>query len=195
MFINFISQHKQVVVFQDDFCQCLQFLSTIDAACRITGRTEDKHLCSGGYGCLKLSRSNLEILLKTSFNNDGNTAGKLCHLGVTHPVRSGNNHFVTIVYQRHDGVADTLLGTVAHQYLIHGIVQSVLVLQLCHDSLSEFGIAGNGRIAREVVVHGLLGSFLDMIGGVKVWFTDTHVNHVDALGFHLRAFLRHGQCG
>ena len=191
--VDFVSENKQVVVLLDDLGQSLQLILAIDAAGRIAGRAEDEQTRLRRNGGLQLLGRHLEVLFETSLHNDGIATSQQHHLGIAHPVRSGNNDLIARIDQCHDGVADALLGTVRNQNLGRGVAQVVLALQLAGDGLTQVGIAGNGRILRVVLVDSQLGGLFDVVGGVEVGLADAHVNHVDALCLHFTTLLRHRQ--
>ena len=117
VFVYLVGQYEQVIMAEDHIGQCLQFFFVIDAARRIAGRAEDDHAGLGGDGGLELGGGHLEILVEAGLYDDGLTTSEFHHLGVTDPIGSGDNHLLAGVDQRHDGVADALLGSIRHQDL------------------------------------------------------------------------------
>ena len=178
---------------ENHFGKSCQFLCGVNTSGRITRRAEYQHTCLGRDGFLQLLGSHLEVLLKSGRYDNRCSASQLHHLRIAHPVWGGDDHLISVVHQGQDSIAHALLGTVADRYLGSGIVETVLVLQLGNDGLAQIRIACHGGILGVVVVDSLLGSCLDMIGCIEVWFSHTHIDHIDALGFHLAALLRHGQ--
>ena len=193
VFVYLVGQHEEVVVAEDYVGQGLQLLLAVDASRWVAGRAEYQHPRLGRDGSLKLLGGHLEILLEAGVYKHRGAACQQHHLRIAHPVRSRDDNLVARVHECHDGIADALLGTVAHQNLRCRVVQGVLPLELLGDSLSQVGISGHGRIPRVVVVDGLLCCQLDVVGGVEVGFAHAHVYHVDALCFHFAALLRHGE--
>ena len=195
MLVDLIGEHEEVVVAQDDICQRFQFCLVVDASRRVARGTEYQHTGLGGDGGLQLFRSHLEVLLETSLHDDGLTTSQLYHLGITNPVRSGDDDFLTVVDQCHNGIADALLGAIGYQNFVDGVVKSVFVLQLSHDGLAKIRIARYGGVSRIVVVYGLLGCFFNVVRRVEVRLSHAHVDHIYSLRFHFCAFLRHSQRG
>ena len=125
--VDLVCQHEEVFMFQDHVGQGLQLGLAVDATRRIARRTEDEHTGLRGDGCLQLLGGHLEILLETGFHDYGLTTCQLHHLGIAHPVGGRDDDFLTVVHQGHDGVADTLLGTVGDENLIDGVAPVVLM--------------------------------------------------------------------
>ena len=143
MLVNLVGQYKQVFVLQDDICQSLQLSLAVHASCWVAGRAEDNESCLWCDSCLELLGGHLEVLVETCFYEYRFTASQKCHLWVANPVWGGDDNLLAIVNQRHYCVAHTLLGTVAHQNLVDGIVKLVLVLKLSYNGLAQIGIAWN----------------------------------------------------
>ena len=173
----------------NDGSQSGQLFLGIDRAGGVRRRAENQQAGFRRDGCLQLFGGHLEVLFDAGTDDDGSTVGQFDHFGIAHPVRSRYNHFIALVHQGQDGVADRLLGTVGAADLCGGVVQSILVFQLGHDGIAQGRITGYGRIAREVVVDGFLGSFLDVVGRIEVGFAYTQVDDIDPLCLQFTTFL------
>ena len=193
--VNLVSNHNHVGVLQQNVLQGLQLSLAIYRTCGVAGRAKDKSLCLRSDSCLQLSGCNLEVLLDGSLYEDGSSLSQQYHLGIAYPVGSGDDNLVTSIYQCHDGVADTLLGTVATENLAGSIVQTILVLQFVNDGLLQFGVTRNGRVTTPVVLYCLNGGSLNVVGCVEVGFAHAHVNNINALSLQLAAALTHCQSG
>ena len=132
---------------QDHLCQSLQFVVAVHTSCWVAGRTEDNHPGLWGDGCLKLLWGHLEVLVEAGLYYHGLTSCQFHHLGIAHPVRSGDNHLLTIVDECHDGVTYTLLGSVGYKDFCWGVMQVVFSLELSGDGLTQAGIAWHWRIS------------------------------------------------
>ena len=174
--------------------QTAQLVAAVDAARGVAGRAQDDEAGLGGDCSLELGGSDLEVLVEGGGYEYALATGQVDHLHITHPCRRGDDDLVAGVDKRHDRVAQRVLGAVAHDNLLGSVVQAILVLEFGADGLAQRQVAGNGRIEREVVVHGLLGSLFDVVGGEEVGLAHREVNHVDALSLEFGALLRHGQC-
>ena len=191
--VDFVGDDEEVFVSEHHFGQCAQLFLVVYASRRVAGRTEDEHSCFGGDGCFELSSGHLEVLFESCGNDNGVAAGKFHHLWVAYPIGSRDDHFVAVVDQCQHRVANTLFGTVGNEYFGGGVVKAVFVFQFGGDGLAQTGVSGYRRIFGVVVVDGLLGACLDAIGCVEIWLADTEIDDVDALCFHLAAFLRHDE--
>ena len=187
--VDFIGHHHDLRMVGQHSHQSGQLFAAVDRAGRVGGRAEYQHAGLGRDGSFQLGRSNLEVLLDAGRYDDGAPLSQLHHFRIAHPEGSRYDDLIARIDQGEDGVAYRLLGTVGTRYLCSGILQAVLVLQLGHDGVAQRRIAGYRRIAREVVVDGLLGCLLDVVGGVKVGFADTQVDYVYTLCLQLSAFL------
>ena len=195
VFVDFVADDVDVLVAAEHLGQRLEFLLAVNGTRGVARRAEDDGLGAGRDGLFELGGRNLEVLFNAGLHEDGLAVGHEHHLRVAHPIGSGDDDFLARGDEGHDGIADTLLGTVGTNDLLGRIVQAVLVFQFVHHCLTEGRISGHGRVARIVVVHCLLRSFLDVVGRVEVGFADREINHIDPLGLELSALLRHGQGG
>ena len=193
--INLVGENINIFVLENNLCQRSQFLLRIHTTRRIARGTKYQHLGLGGDGRFQLFGRHLEILLKARIDNHRFSTRQFHHLGVTYPIWRGDNNLFTIIDQGHDSIANTLLGTIAHQYLIDAILQTVLPLQLRGNRLTQVSVTGHRRVAGIVVIHGLFGCLLDVFWCVEIGFSHTHVDNIDTLRFHLRALLRHRKSG
>ena len=193
MLVNLIGDNDDALVAKQHILQAFQFLKAIDRTCRIGWRTENQGACLGRDGGLQLLGSDLEILLDGSLHNHRLSIGQFHHLGIAHPVGSGNDHLVASIDDGHDGVAHRLFGAIGAEDLRWSVVQTVLVLEFGHDGVLQGWIAWHGRVLGEILVDGLLRCLLDVVGGVEVGFADTEVDDIYTLGLELAAALRHGK--
>ena len=143
MLVDFVCEDKDILMSENHFCQRFQLILCVHAACRVARRAENQHARLRSNGIFQLFRSHFEILLEASLHDNGRAAGQFHHLRIAHPVGSRYNHLVAVVHQCHDGIADTLFGSVAHQYLAVSIVEAVLVPELGDDGLSQFRVSWN----------------------------------------------------
>ena len=195
MLINLVANHRDLLVAAQHLGKGCQFVRAVNAARGIAGRAEDKGAGALGDGRFELGGRYLEILLNRGFHKDGLGTCEQHHLRIAHPIGRGDDYFVALGSQCHDGVAHGLLRAVRHRDLRGIVCQAVFAEQLLADGFADSGIAGHGRIAREVLVDGFMRSLLDMVGRVEVGLADGKVYHVHALSFKLCALLRHGQSG
>ena len=167
----------------------LQLVIGIDGTTGVAGRADDDEACLVGHDGLEFLGCHLEVLLHARGQQDVLAAGEVDHLHVTYPCRGRDDDLITGVDERHDGIAQLVLGTIADDNLVGGVLQAILAAQFLAYCLTQRQVAGNGRIEREVVVDGLTGSSLDVVGGEEVGFAHREVNHIHALSAQLAALL------
>ena len=193
--VNLVADHRDLPVAAQHLGKGFQFRGAVNAARGIAGRAEDKGAGALGDGRFELGGRYLEILLNRGFHEHGLGTCEQHHLRIAHPIGRGDNHFVALGSQCHDGVAHGLLRAVRHRDLRGIVCQAVFAEQLLADGFADSGVAGHGRIAREILVDSFVRGLLDVVGRVEVGLTDGKVYHVHALSFKLCALLRHGQSG
>ena len=191
--VYLVGNDDDALVAEQHVLQRLKLLLAVDRARGIAGRAQDEGTRAGRDGSIKLLGRNLEVLFDGCLHEDRCAFCQQDHLRIAHPVGSRDDDFVAGIYEGHDGVADALLGTVAAKNLRRSVVQSVLILELCNDSLLQFGVAWHGAVAAVVVLYGFDGGCLDVVGRVEVGFAHAHVDDVYAFGFKLAAALAHGK--
>ena len=191
VFVYLVGNDDDPFVPEEDIFQGSQFVFAIYGASRVRGRAEDEGSRLGCDGSLELLGCDFEILLYGSLDDNRCSFGKQHHLRIAYPVRCWYDHFVSCIHQCHDGVADRLFRTVRTQDLCGRIVQSVFRLQFLDDGVAQAGVSGNGAVPAPVILDSLDGSCLDVVRSIEVWFPHTKIDDIDALGFHLRTFLRH----
>ena len=145
--IYLVGEHEEVVVGEHYVGNRTKFFLGVYAAGGVARRTEYQHAGLGGDGGFELLGGHLEVLSETGGHHYGLSASQLHHLWVTYPIGSGYDNFFTIVDKGHDGIADTLLGTVGDEDFIGGVLQPVLVLQFLADGLAQTGISRDGGVA------------------------------------------------
>ena len=193
MFIDFIGNDNYLRMLGQHSGQSGQLFLAIYRTGRVGRRTKNQSFGLRRNGGFQLGGGNLEVLLDTCCNNHRIAFRQLHHFRIAHPIRCRHNHFITRVHQYQDCIANRLLGSVGTRNLCSRIFQTVLFFQFLYDSITQGRIPRNGRIAREVIVYRLFGSLFNVVGSIKIRFSDTQVNYIYALSFQLCAFLRHSQ--
>src|SRR3712207_5773573 len=107
---------------QNNLCKLFEFCLSVHATGWITWRTEDEHPCFWSDCSFELCCCHLEILVEASIHDDGDTACQFHHLRIAHPVGCRDDYLVARVYKCHDGIADTLLATCAHDDFVGSVV-------------------------------------------------------------------------
>ena len=195
MLINLVADHRDLPVAAQHLGKGCQFRGAVNAARGIAGRAENEGAGALGDGRLELLGRYLEILLNGGFHEHGLGTCEQHHLRIAHPIGRGDDYFVALGSQCHDCVAHGLLRAVRHGDLRGIVCQAVFAEQLLADGFADSGVAGHGRIAREILVDSFVRGFLDVVGRVEVGLANGEVYHVHALSFKLCALLRHGQSG
>ena len=195
MFVDFIGNHDDLGVTAEHFGQSLHLFCAIHGTGGIGGAAKNEGARAGRDGGLELCGRDLEVLLDRGFYEHGGAVGQTHHVGIAHPVGSGDDHLVAFVDNGEEDVANGLLGTVAHDDLCGRIFEVVFAKQLGADGFAQVEITGHGAVARPVVVDGLFGGDFNVIGRIEVGFADAEVDDVHALCFEFGAFLRHRQRG
>ena len=195
VFVDFIGNHDDLGVTAEHFGQSFHLFGAIHGAGGIGGAAKNEGARAGRDGGLKLCGRDLEVLLDRGFYEYGGAVGQTHHVGIAHPVGSGDDHLVAFIYNGEEDVANGLLGTVSHDDLCGRIFEVVFAKQLGADGFAQVEITGHGAVARPVVVDGLFGGDFNVIGRIEVGFADAEVDDVHALCFEFGAFLRHRQRG
>ena len=195
MLIDFIGDDYDIGVTAQDGGEGFQLGSGIDGARGVGGRAEDEGASVGRNGLLQLFGRHLEVLLNGGLDKDGLAISHQHHLGIADPIGGGNDDLIAGIDEGEYDIADSLLGTIANDYLRGLIGEAILAKELIADGLPKRGIARHGAISGPVVIYGLLGSSLDVVRSVEVGLTHTEVDDVDALSFQFGTLLRHSKSG
>ena len=178
---------------EQDILECFQFGCTVNRACGIAGRTQNDGTCAWCDGLFQLLWSHLEILFDGGWDSHRSAFGQKHHLRITHPVGSRNDDLIALVDQSHNGITYALLGAIAAENLAGQIVQSILILEFCHNGLFQFWITRHRRVSGPVVLNSSNGSCLDMVRCIEVWFSHAHVDNIHSLSLEFTTTLAHGQ--
>ncbi len=191
--VDFVRKDEDLRVALQHGGEGSQFGARVDGAGGVRRRVEHQQYGALGDGLLKLRGRYLEPLLHRGVKLHRDAACQFHHLHVAHPRRGGDNHLVAGIHQRQHGVAEFLLGAVAHHYLLGGELQAVGAQQVVADGTAQRQVSLHRGVVRKIVVDGTLGRLLDVVGSVEVGFADSHVYDVHAGGTQFRALGGHGK--
>ena len=193
--VDLVAEDQHVGEVLQGFGESRQLVAGIDRAGRVAGRTEDDEARALRDGAGELLGRDLEVGLDARADADGRGAGELDLRVVAHPVGREHDGLVAGVEHREAEIGDRLLGAVADDDLLGRVLQAVFALELPRDCLAEFDESVDGRVLREALVEGALGSLLDVVGGVEVGLPEAERDDVVALGGELAREAGHGERG
>ena len=191
MLIYLVRNHIHLRMLCQHICQCLQFRFTIHTTSRIGGRADNNSLRFVRYCTSQLFGIYFKILFNTRTHHHRSPLRQLHHLGIAHPIGSGNDYLIASIHHRQYYIANRLLSPIRTHNLVGRIGQTILFFQFLANSFPQVEIARNRRIKSKIIVYCLFGSLLYVVGCSKIGFAHTQVDYIHPLRFQFSAFLRH----
>ena len=106
---------------------------------------------------------------------------KLDDVGITHPIRRGNDDLVALIDGRNQRVEQRMLPARIHGDLLRRIIDVVVALELVDNGLLEWSNAINCRIFRLPVADCLNGCILNEVGRVEIGLSRRKADNIDPL--------------
>ena len=125
LLVNFVRQNVDVFA-AGDFNDGFEFFARINRAGRIARSVHDQHFRPRRHRVFKIFRAHFPIVPFHRRHDHRLGANQPHHVGITDPVRRGNNHFVARLTRSQNGVVTRMLGAVADDHLTRAIGQSVV---------------------------------------------------------------------
>ncbi|MNK78756.1 hypothetical protein D3C87_984010 [compost metagenome] len=195
MLIHVVSQHPDMRMLDQHISQRLQLVMRIGSARGVGRRVENEPLGLRRDRLFQRFRLQLEIVFERRVDKNRRTTADRHHFRVAHPVRRGNDNFITRVQRGHEGVEEDLLAARADNRLLRLVVQPVFTLELVGNGLAQFRNAGNRRVFRFTALDGVDGRFLDIFGRIEIRLAGAKADHIAALRFQLTGFLGNSDGG
>ena len=190
LLVHVIGADDDARMLEQHFAQRTPLGGGIGRASRIARAVDEQETgFVGDRGC-QLLRRDLVALFWAGIRGHRQAVGQHYHVGVRHPIRGWDDHFVAGVQQCHAQVIDGLLGAGGHQDLVAFVLDVVVALELANDRVLEFHDAVDVGVTR-VALADRVDACLGNVGrGVKVRLTGAQAN--DVFAFRLQLV---GQCG
>ncbi len=118
------------------------------------------------------------MLIDARFDNHRHAVGQQHHVGIGHPVRRGDDHFVAAVQQRLGQIVKALLAAAGHQNLLGLVAQAVVALELGDDGFLQAGRAVHRRVFGEAGVNRLDGGVLDERGRIEIRLAGAQTDYI-----------------
>ena len=141
--IYLIGEYHHIFVLGKHIGKGFEFLLGVDGAGGVRRRAEHHEAGAIGDGVFELLGRNLEVLLVVGKEFHCHALGELHHFHIAHPCRGGDNHLIALINQCKHHIAEFLLCSVAHHYLVGGIVQTVFAFELFADGFAKRQISGH----------------------------------------------------
>ena len=141
MLVYFVGYDDDLRILGEHLDDSCKFLLGVDGTGGVGGRAEEERLGAWGDEAFELMRQNLEVLLLATKERHVDAFGQLDHLEVAHPCWGGDDHFVTLVNDGEDDIADFLFGAITHYNLRRREIQAILTFELAANGLAEGHVA------------------------------------------------------
>ena len=182
-------------VLQQHVGQRAPFGARVRRARRVAGRVDEQQLGLGRDGRFELARRHLVALRGRAVRRHGQAIREQHHVRVAHPVRRGNDGFITRVEHGHAEVVDSLLGARADQNLVALVADLIVALELRDDGVFELDDAVDVGVTREALADRLDTRVGNVRGCVEVRFAGAEPDDVLAFGFQFRGARGDGEGG
>jgi len=192
--VDFIGDDEQAAI-QRPFHDGVAFGHGITGARGVGRRVEDEYFGLRGQCGFELFHRHFEALRGRGLDRDRHAAVQVDHVGIAHPVRRGDEHFVAVIEQGGEQVVQGLLAAIAGDGTVRRDVDAVRALKVTGDGFPQGRDAGHGGVAGKALVDSLFRGVADMGGGGEIRFADCQAGHVDALRFELEGLGVDGQGG
>src|SRR5262249_60201026 len=114
----------------------------------------------------------------------------------THPIGRREDHLVTRIKRRYEGVIEHLLAASADDDLTRLVVEAVLALELARDGGFEFwNTVDRGVLRRLAAFDRLNGSAFDILRRIEVRLPRPQSNYVAASSFERPRLVRNRDSG
>ena len=177
-------------VAQQHVCDLLHLLPAVGRARRVRRRIEHEPFGLWGDRPLQGLRLQLEALLHLRVDRDGGSAADRDHLGIAHPIGSGDDHLVAGVERRKEGVEENVLAAGRDDRVGGLVVEAVLPLELLGDGGPKLGNAEHRRISGLAAVDRGLRRRANMRRRVEIGLADREADHLAALRLEVARLLR-----
>lgn len=177
LFINFVGNDIEIML-TGQLTQCLKTFRRVDGASWVVGSTDDNRLCTGSNGLFNGGDIEGIPLFLIGIDKNRGAAGQLNHIRITHPAWDGQQDFVPLLHQRHNGGKDRLFASDSDGDLVNRIGQIVFFLQLFRNSFAQFGNTAPDRIFGKAVSNRFDARDLDVVKGACIGFSDIQLDNI-----------------
>ena len=179
LFINFIGYNKKVV-FDRQIRQSPQAFLAVDGTGGVIGRADNDGLCGRADRLFNgLQVQFIGILFQITENRL--CSGQLDDLRIADIAGRGNDDFIPVCCDGHQGQVQTLLGTDKDQNLFRRIADMILLFQFLRDRLPQFINTHAGRVMGEIILDRFNAGCFDMSRGREIRFSYVKRNDLPAL--------------
>mmetsp|Transcript_2553 Transcript_2553/g.8116 ORF Transcript_2553/g.8116 Transcript_2553/m.8116 type:complete len:560 (+) Transcript_2553:48-1727(+) len=193
--VNLVGQHRHVRVAPQHGRDALESRFGDDGARRVGRVAQNEQPAGGGDGRLQRRRLQAVPFVRPRLDNDGRDAAQLWDAQVGWPVGSRYQHLVPRVAQREHRLQDGLLGAVAAQHLLWGVLEPLACLEVAADGRPQLVRACEGRVLDHALVERLVRRRHHQGRRVEVRLAHRERQHRLALPLQLDGEVRDGDGG
>ncbi len=166
--VDIVGDDADAGVLQQHVGQRPQVRFLVNRAGRVVGRIQQQPAGFRRDRLRQLVRRQLEILFHAAGHDHRHAAREFDHVDIGDVIGRGQDDFVPIVRPGGEGVEDHLLGAVADDDLVAGVLQAVLALELGDDRVFQLVGSADRGIGRLAVQRGLMRGLDHVIGGREI---------------------------
>ena len=195
MLVHVVRHDPHMRVAEQHLGQAVHLGLGIGGAGWVVGAVQDHPFGAGRDGGVKVFGAEAKAVILRAVHYHCLAANQPGHERVSAPIRGWDDHLVSIIQRRQQGVVDDLLAAVADRDLVQSKVEAGIPLELALDGLFQGGLAVIGWVFGVAAKCSLVGG-LDRMGRTcEIRLTDREGDHWNALGAEGTGAVGHGDGG